>query len=78
MDEGKSADYVKQKCEFINEIKKRAFRALLQLADSQEIRLEMLDISEVVKAKMLSMQYHTRSKTILLYCYTSTCKPCDM
>ena len=49
------ADYVKQRRTFLNEIEKRVFfDALLQLADSQESRIEMLEMSEVVKAKMLS------------------------
>ena len=48
-------DYVMKRREFLNEIEKRMFfHALLQLAHSDENRLEMLEMSEVVKTKMLS------------------------
>jgi len=48
-------DYVKTRREFLNETEKRVFYdALLNLASSQENRLEMLQMSGQVKAKMLS------------------------
>jgi len=48
-------DYVMKRRESHNEIEKRMFfHALLQLAHSEENRLEMLEMSEVVKTKMLS------------------------
>ena len=49
------ADYVKTRREFINETEKKIFfHALLQLARSQENRMEMLVMSGTAKAKMLS------------------------
>jgi len=49
------ADYVKQRREFLNETEKRVyFDALLQLADSEVNRIEMLEMSEEVKSKMIS------------------------
>jgi len=56
-------EYVKQRREFLNEIEKRIFfRALLQLAHSQETRIEMLEMSDTVKIKMLSSALSTKMR----------------